>query len=225
MPVHRGNLAGMAKLHFWPGRTYDILDYVLPRAFPGRSRVNIEKILTQSDQLRVRDTLTRLSSRLNRPSLLSLSDLLDEWSKFVVAVKQGYQWSMESYTRDLAVRDLIEEVSEGLSMDGRRLVEISIKDVDDDFIEATHDPDQPDETDSARLEIAWWQFRIPKKPQGKLLDDLQRMGLKMYGLPSESPPANSPEPLQGIQSPTDSSEPLQDIPSPPDYKAPPELTS
>jgi hypothetical protein len=174
--------------------------------------VNIEKILTQSDQLRVRDTLTRLSSRLNRPSLLSLSDLLDEWSKFVVAVKQGYQWSMESYTRDLAVRDLIEEVSEGLSMDGRRLVEISIKDVDDDFIEATHDPDQPNETDSARLEIAWWQFRIPKKPQGKLLDDLQRMGLKMYGLPSESPP-------------TDSSEPPQDIPPPPDYKAPPEVTS
>jgi len=166
--------------------------------------VNIERILTQSDQLRVRDTLTRLSSRLNRN--LSLSDLLDEWSKFVVAVKQGYQWSMESYTHDLAIRDLIEEVSEGLSMDGRRLVAIAIKDVDDDFIEATHDPEQPDETDSARLEIAWWQYRIPKKPQGKLLDDIQRMGLRVYGISNDLP------------------KPLQGIPSPQDYEAPPEPT-
>lgn len=164
--------------------------------------MKIERILTPSDQARVDDTLERLASRLNRQA--ALSDLLDDWRKFVVAVKQGYQWSMESYTRDLAVRDLIEEISEGLSMDGRRLVAIAVKDIDDDFIEATHDPDQPEDSDSAGLEIAWWQFRIPKKPQGKLLDDMKKMGMKIF-----TDEAGHPE------------KQLPDTPSPRDYEAPP----
>jgi len=140
--------------------------------------MGLERELSDTDRERVRETLMRLSSRVNRK--LGLSGIIDEWRHFAVAVNQGYGWSMETYNRDLAVRDLIEELCESLSMSGRLRITNAIRDTDRDFILATWDPDRPDEKFSPQHEIGWWQFRIPKFPTGQLLGDLQKMKYAMY---------------------------------------------
>ncbi len=106
--------------------------------------MKIEGKLSLSDRERVSHVLARLSNRINRK--LTLSDLLDEWNQFVVTINQGYGWPMENYTRDLAVRDIIEEISESLSMAGRRIIANTIINADRDFILATWDPDRPEES-------------------------------------------------------------------------------
>jgi len=136
--------------------------------------MSIEHDLSPSDRERVRETLARLSNRINRD--MTLSSLLDEWRRFVVSIIQGYCWAIETYNHDLAVRDIIEEISESLSMAGRRTIELAVGETDQDFIRATWDPDQPSNIDQHPHEIGWWQFRIPRKPDGKLLEDLRKLG-------------------------------------------------
>ncbi len=136
--------------------------------------MSVERNLSLTDRQRVDDALLRISARANRTT--TLGELLDEWRRFVISVRQGYGWSMDSYNRDLAVRDFIEEISESLSMEGRRVVEDAIRNVDSEFIEATWDPQQPDKWGPPQFEIGWWQFRVPKNPKGKLLRELEKMG-------------------------------------------------
>jgi len=153
--------------------------------------LSLERTLAPSDRQRVRDTLARLAARANRE--LTLSGLVDEWRRFVVAIRQGYNWSMEAYNRDLGIRDLIEEISESLSMEGRRILAEEIRDSDEDFIAATWDPGQPDQAGPPQMEIGWWQFRVPKKPAGKLLKDLEKLGYHDPGrLPEGGQSAISP---------------------------------
>ena len=153
--------------------------------------MGLERDLSLTDRERVREALVRISARLNRN--LTLSDILDEWRQFVVAVNQGYGWSMDTYNRDLAIRDVIEEICELLSMSGRLLVMNAVRDTDRDFTLATYDPDRPDENYSPHHEIGWWQFRIPKFPTGALLADFNRMGYKPWV--SFGPPPGAPDEL------------------------------
>jgi len=133
-----------------------------------------EVVLSGSDRVRSKEVLERLSERHN--SRLSLSGLLDDWSRFVVSVQQGYGFSLDSYYRDLTVRDLIEEVSESLSMNGRMILSAAIRDTDENFIQVTVDPDNPHSTNRPEMEIGWWQFRIPKNPGKTISDEMSKSG-------------------------------------------------
>ena len=149
--------------------------------------MSLEHDLTLTDRERVRETLSQLAGRLNRK--LNLHDLIDEWRHFAVAVNQGYRWSLETYNRDVAIRDMLEEIAESLSMSGRQRLMDDIRESDQDFILATWDPDRPLDTFSPQLEIGWWQYRVPRYPGGKLFDDLQELGYPPY-IPAE-PDSNS----------------------------------
>jgi hypothetical protein len=135
--------------------------------------MKLEYYLDSSDRERVAGTLGRTADRTNRK--LSLSELVDEWRNFVVVIGQGYNWSLDMYYRDLGVRDLIEEVSESLSISGRRTVNEAVKQIDEDFIRLTWDPTQPEYSGRHGLEIGWWQFRVPLNPGDMLRSDLAKM--------------------------------------------------
>jgi len=152
--------------------------------------MSLDHDLTLTDRERVRETLSRLAGRFNRK--LNLHDLIEEWRHFVVAVNQGYRWSLESYNRDVAIRDVLEEVAESLSMSGRQSLMDEIRESDQDFILATWDPDRPFDTFAPQLEIGWWQYRIPRYPGGTLFDELQEMGYPPYIPPDPIPDTDFP---------------------------------
>jgi hypothetical protein len=140
--------------------------------------VRLEQNLSASDRRRVEDALKRFAEKEARS--LRLSDLLDEWNALAVSIAMGEDWSLAAYNRGLRTRDLIEEINEGLSMEGRRVLQEILADSDNEFIEATYDPLKPDSKHSPTSEIGWWQFRIPKDPRGRLQLGIPELGMGIH---------------------------------------------
>jgi hypothetical protein len=135
-----------------------------------------------SDRKRVDDILRRLQTGDGPP--VTLSGLISDWKELVSTVAAGSGWSLASYNRGLRTRNLIEEISEGLSMEGRRAIKEVLAQIDKDFISSTFDPLKKDGGSDPGQEIGWWQYRIPKSLSGEI----------EFGFP---------EPGMGIEPPSD----------------------
>ena len=142
--------------------------------------MGLDRLFSASDRRRIQDTLARL--RKSDSSHLTLSDLLQAWKNLAESIARGDPWTLTGFNEGLRLRDLIEEIIEGLSMDGRRVLRETLKEIDRDFIAATYDPLRPDSQAAPETEIGWWQHRIPKFP-GMALE----LGLPELGMGIEPP--------------------------------------
>jgi hypothetical protein len=139
--------------------------------------MGLERDLPASDRQRMRDALAQLSMGAQAPS--SLSQLLDEWRSIASTLAGGRSWSLANYNRGLRTRDALEEISEGLSMEGRMLLQRALAEIDREFIKATYDPLVPDSNSPPQNEVGWWQYRIPKDPGGILELGIPELGMSM----------------------------------------------
>ena len=145
--------------------------------------MRLEQSLSASDSRRVQDTIQRFGSQADKAATLSV--LVDNWRGLVHSIATGEDWTLAEYNKGLRTRDLIEEINESLSMDGRRLLRSAIEDIDRDFIAATYDPMKRENGFSPQTDIGWWQYRIPKDPRGNLQLGIPELGMGVEP-PSES---------------------------------------
>jgi hypothetical protein len=142
--------------------------------------VKIEQILSASDLKRAQETIRRYGGGTDSPQ--TLSGLMDAWHGLVHAVANGDNWTLAAYNKGLRTRDVIEEINEGLSSDGRRTLRSALGNSDKAFISATYDPLRPSSGDVPETEIGWWQYRIPRDPKGDL-----ELGIPELGMGVEPP--------------------------------------
>lgn len=128
--------------------------------------MGLEERFSDVDRRRIKEVLERVSAE--QTVVPTVSSLLEEWRALVELISGGGEWNLAGFNRGLRVRNLLEEISESLSMEGRQLLAGALAKPDGDFIEATYDPLHPDSRESPQSEIGWWQFRIPKDSQGRL---------------------------------------------------------
>jgi hypothetical protein len=137
--------------------------------------VRLEQSLTASDLKRAKETIQR---HLHKDEVdLSLSSLVEDWEAIVHLVSIGKEWTLTTYNKGLRTRDLIEEINEGLSIEGRRILQHAIGPIDKDFLTATYDPMKHDCGYTPETEVGWWQFRIPRDPRGILEFGIPELGL------------------------------------------------
>jgi len=145
--------------------------------------VGVEQNLSRSDRKRVDDILGRFQAGETSPT--TLSSLLRDWKDLARSIAEGTKWSLSTYNRGLRTRSLIEEICEGLSMDGRRAVKEVLTQIDLDFISTTFDPLNNEIEIDPEQEIGWWQYRIPRSPQGEIELGFPELGMGIMP-PSEA---------------------------------------
>ncbi|MEM0503965.1 MAG: hypothetical protein QXT58_04575 [Archaeoglobaceae archaeon] len=126
------------------------------------------------DQQWIEQFLTRLESRTGLKR--SLDDLVQKWSDFVSEIETGYDLYIEDYENDLCVRDILQEVIEGLSPVGREALERLIESIDYRFLQATTPVERPLLPPVDKETVGFWWYRIPKNLGEDLLRDLRQEG-------------------------------------------------
>jgi len=150
----------------------------------------IEVALSPCDQNRAGTVLSRYLGGSRWQSILSidatpeeilteyyrpktLSDRISEWSNIVSAVASGYELSMEDYTNDLTIRDLIEKVRQVLSPKGQQVLASVLRTIDEQFLRATYGLSEALRSAEKGEELGFWWYRVPKQHGKELAEWLQ----------------------------------------------------
>ncbi|MEO6196257.1 MAG: hypothetical protein ABIS20_24820 [Thermoanaerobaculia bacterium] len=104
------------------------------------------------------------------------SRLLEKWRRFALEVEVGYQLSIEDYTHDLSMRDLLEEVKEAVPPRLRKEIDIVLQPWDERFFLATQPSTNPVDPGVEADAKDWW-FRIPDRSGPEAQSYLLEMGL------------------------------------------------
>jgi hypothetical protein len=142
----------------------------------GGATVRLETSLSASDRRRVEDILKRFET--SGKVSVTLSGLLDEWRRLSSSIAHD-NWSLNTLNTGLRTRNLLEEILESLSMEGRRAVQTMLAEIDRDFIKVTYDPLRSDDESPVQSEIGWWQYRIPRDSCGTLDLGVPELGLSI----------------------------------------------
>jgi hypothetical protein len=104
------------------------------------------------------------------------SMLLEKWKRFVLEVEVGYRLSIEDYTHDLSMRDLLEEVKEAIPPRLREEIDVVLRPYDEIFFLVTQPSINPIDTGVEEGARDWW-FRIPYRSGPEIQSYLLEMGL------------------------------------------------
>ena len=121
------------------------------------------------------NVLQAISQRVGRT--ITLNELLQSWGEFVAAVERGYSYSIYDYANDLAVRDLIEEVTEAVLPEDAEAIRRVIDGDDNRFRDLTTPLNRPIVALETISERRWWYYRVPRKAGDELTKDLQSEGI------------------------------------------------
>lgn len=103
----------------------------------------------------------KLSERALRP--MSLKQLLEVWGSFVGDVETGYRMTIDDYTNDLCVRDLLQEVCHSVAPPLQRKLDAALGPLDARFKGATI-PDKDRKLEQfIKVGDGWWWRRLPAK--------------------------------------------------------------
>jgi len=129
------------------------------------------------DEVRVlADAVARACAGIPRPS--SFEGYLQSWSGVVCRVEQGYKLTIDDYTNDLYVRDIIESVLLGVPATLHKKVFPEVEVLDRRFIAATRGVSRPLlEPDPQTDRLGYWWFRIPKQLNERLERSLKTWGI------------------------------------------------
>jgi hypothetical protein len=103
---------------------------------------------------------------LGENGVKELDKLLREWMRFVESVEASYRHTIDDYTNDLDIRDIIEDVRRVSPTVGEKL-RLGIASWDERFIEATH------VFPAWSTASQWWYRRVPIRPGPHLEADLR----------------------------------------------------
>lgn len=103
---------------------------------------------------------------------------IEDWERFVSQeVEPGYEFTIYDYLNDLWRRDLIQQILDFLSSEGRFQVRLLVEPIDRRFRRATRYVRRsvwyPAEVRSAY----WWYHRVPERMGDDLRRDLRTMGI------------------------------------------------
>lgn len=102
----------------------------------------------------------RLRSEWGFAASFGPSNLLEKWKRFVQEVEEGYRLSIDDYTHDLSMRDLLEEIKEAVPLRLREEIDVALHSWDERFRLATQPSITPIEEGVDADAKDWW-FRIP----------------------------------------------------------------
>jgi hypothetical protein len=107
----------------------------------------------------------------------SFEEIISRWETFVREVETGYKLSIYDYTNDLTFRDHIADILKALP-DGelRRAVHARVAPLDNRLRRATLPSETPLAPGSEPTDH-WWWFRIPRKLESELRNDLADDGI------------------------------------------------
>lgn len=112
------------------------------------------------------------SKRAKHATTWNFNELMKEWFDFIAKVEKGYTMTIDDYTNDLTLRDLLDELlqqlPEGLKNKVSKLVEPSYA----RFKNATIILRKPLWSDK---NPPWWKYRLPKKLVGELKEDVESL--------------------------------------------------
>lgn len=116
---------------------------------------------TKDDHYRAEQKLELLSQQAKRP--LTVENLLERWTDFIRDVERGFDGTVDDYTNELSVRDIIEEVRQVVTPAGQAHLDRSLRPLDERFEQATSTVDKPLLPETAgRTPGPWWS-RVPHK--------------------------------------------------------------
>lgn len=137
--------------------------------------------LTEADRAHLAPILERLSEVARSP--MTLEYLLERWLLFVSEVGRGYRYTIDDYTNDVSVRDLLEEIMRDVPGPLREKIYDQVKLLDKRFYESTRPVARPLQPPLAvfypqlKENPGLWWFRVPEKVDGELEKDLRSEGL------------------------------------------------
>lgn len=134
-----------------------------------------EATWTREDRARIRDLMAEMSEAAKRP--ISLEGLLERWTDFVGAIERGYRDSLDDYTNELSVRDLLARVTAVLSKAGHAHLLRTLGPLDDRFHAVTRPILRPLLPPLAGETLGPWWSRVPKVLVDELRDDLHAKGV------------------------------------------------
>lgn len=105
-----------------------------------------------------------------------LARTLELWQQFIAEVEAGYDLTIDDYTNDLSLRDILQEFLDALSHEPalptyETLVQ-KVQELDELFIQATQEVKDPLLPPLGHKPPGFWWFRIPKRCGELLLEDL-----------------------------------------------------
>jgi len=106
----------------------------------------------------------------------TLHSLINEWEVFVGEVERGYRFTIWDYENDLSIRDFLEKIKKSLSDDGREKISVLIESIDEKFLAATIAVDRPLLLSVSDEPPSFWWYRIPKRLESDLEQDLRKEG-------------------------------------------------
>lgn len=122
-------------------------------------------ILSESDVLSIRDFLQAIHGNK------SLNMLIQQWLYFVREVQRGYDLSIYEYTNDLTVRDILQDILEKISTDGRVAIISRLQPIDETFRASTMEIQKPLLAIPVPSE-RWWWYRAPIKGFDKFENEI-----------------------------------------------------
>ncbi len=136
-------------------------------------RLKIEAELTENERMEILPITQKMSKGFNQPK--TVEGLLKDWVDFVIQCKNGYDDCIEDYTNDLSVRELLQDIIEGVGPKLAKKLESYIGEWDRKFEKATRPISKPlwsISTPPKPIETMLY-LRIPKKLCGDLKEDLR----------------------------------------------------
>ena len=125
---------------------------------------------TPADRAALADAMNDLRREWGYDSRVTVNHLLGRWEVFVHEVQDGYALTLADYTKELALRDSLEELKSRLAGRLRDQIEEVLGAADERFRFATKQTQQP--LLPADPPIRFWWFRLPNVLHGELLENV-----------------------------------------------------
>lgn len=113
-----------------------------------------------------REIINAIELRWTKGSMfpINFNIIIKNWQNLVNECKDGYNDVVEEFTNDLSSRDIIQQILEEISDDGKNIILKFIEPLDKIFIDNTVKVDKPLMTyEWIKDNKQFWYFRVPKR--------------------------------------------------------------
>lgn len=112
------------------------------------------------------------SRRAKHATEYTFETFIKEWRDFVDQVESGYTMTIDDYTNDLSIRELIDELLQKISAPLKEKVVLLIEPLDEKLKQSTYELRNPL---TKRENPPWYWYRMPKKLVGELKEDKESL--------------------------------------------------
>jgi hypothetical protein len=108
----------------------------------------------------------------------TVAGLIRRWENLVEDVETGYRFTIDDYTNDLSIREIIDRIADATNPRLKAKLLSLLAPLDERFTEATFVSVKPPFPGALRSRPdAWWYARLPLKLVDELREDSERLGL------------------------------------------------